>query len=86
MSQGNKYSSSYRLKSGTRRTGPSGVHDGTYTADYKFISGAGELDECNGLTINDGTYAYIITKEFPFVPRCWRGLPDRTFIDRPDGR
>ena len=45
-----------------------------------------ELDECNGLTIDDGTYAYIITKEFPFVPRCWRGLPDRTFIDRPDGR
>lgn len=86
VSQGNKYSSSYRLKSGTRRTGPSGVYDGTYTADYKFISDAGELDECNGLTINDGTYAYIITKEFPFVPRCWRGLPDRTFIDRPDGR
>ena len=55
------------------------MHDGTYIADYKFISGAGELDECNGLTIDDGTYAYIITKEFPFVPRCWRGLPDRTF-------
>ena len=86
VSQSNKYSSSYRLKSGMRRNGPPGVHDGTYTADFKFVSGAGELDECNGLTINDGTYAYIITKGFPFIPRCWRGLPDRTFIDRPDGR
>ena len=86
VSQSNKYSSSYRLKSGARRTGPPGVHDGTYTADFRFVSGAGELDECNGLTKNDGIYAYVLTKEFPFVPRCWRGLPDRTFINRPDGR
>lgn len=86
VSQSNKYLSSYRLKSGTRRTGPPGAHDGTYTADYKFVRGAGELDECNGLKRNDGPYAYILTKKFPFVPRCWRGSPDRTFINRPDGR
>lgn len=86
VSQSNKYLSSYRLKSGARHTGPPGAHDGTYTADFKFVKGAGELDECNGLIKNDGLYAYILTEKFPFVPRCWRGSPDRSFINRPDSR
>jgi hypothetical protein len=27
----------------------------------------------------DGTYYYVITDEFPFVPRCFAGDPDSTF-------
>lgn len=31
------------------------------------------MDECNGATI-DGEYAYFLTEEFPFIPRCHVGV------------
>ncbi len=46
--------------------------DGTYASDWVYVDGLGELDQCNG-TIVDGTYAYIVTEEYPFVPRCLMG-------------
>lgn len=45
--------------------------DGTYTSDWVF-TGAGHLDECNGVTI-DGQYAYIMTDEYPYISRCLMG-------------
>jgi hypothetical protein len=76
--------SSYRLKSGQRPSGgdqPGGTYDGTFTADYVYVPGLGDLDECNGkLTVTpdfpNGTYAYFLTTDYPVVPRCVMGTPD----------
>lgn len=46
--------------------------DGTYVSDWQYTQGSGDLDECNGITIN-GTYVYFITDEYPFIPRCLNG-------------
>ena len=46
--------------------------DGTYTSDWEYISGHGELDECNGTFIED-QYIYVITNEFPYISRCLNG-------------
>lgn len=81
----NKFQSSYQLKKGKRPSGPLGVYDGKYTEDFKFVYGSGNLDKCNG--INFGIrYIYIVTKSFPYIPRCWSGTPDQTFLRRPDNR
>jgi hypothetical protein len=76
--------SSYRVKKGTRPNGPGGAYDGTFVADYEYVAGAGNLDECNGLTgvtpeYPKGIYHYVLTEEFPFVPRMYRGTPDASF-------
>ena len=72
--------SSYQLRSGTRPSGPGGGYDGTFVEDYVYVAGAGDLDACNGKdTVTpefpNGTYAYFLTDEFPYVPRCWVGTP-----------
>lgn len=46
--------------------------DGTYTSDWKYMQGLGDLDECNGMKV-DGEYAYFITEEFPYISRCLKG-------------
>ncbi len=76
--------SSYQLKSGTRPSGPGGTYDGTFTADYAYVHGSGDLDECNGRVgvtpdYPQGIYAYFITKDFPLIPRCFKGTPDSSF-------
>ncbi len=48
--------------------------DGSYTSDYVYDEAAGDLDACNGTTI-DGTYAYIVTDTYPFIGRCLNGEP-----------
>ncbi len=76
-----KARSSYQLKSGSRPSGsgnPGGVYDGTYRDDYEFVSGLGDLDSCNGMTVN-GIYGYYITDEFPYMTNCFRGTPDTSF-------
>ena len=78
-----KFESSYQLKNGSRDGGPGGVHDGTYTQDFEFKYGAGDLDECNGIDTNEHGYIYLITEEFPFIPRCWKGSPHPSFKSRP---
>lgn len=82
-----KLRSSYRLKQGQRPDepeGPGGKYDGTFTADYEFVEGLGDLDECNGRTgvtpeFPDGTYYYVLTDRYPFIPRLFRGEPDDSF-------
>ena len=79
--------SSWRLKKGERPggdAGPGGAYDGTYTQDFEYIAGSGDLDECNGRVgvtpeFPQGTYYYTITGEFPFISRSFRGTPDRSF-------
>ena len=79
----NKFKSSYQLKEGSRSGGPGGLHDGTYTQDFEFEHGAGDLDECNGINTSEHGYIYLITEEFPFIPRCWKGSPHPSFKSHP---
>ena len=82
--------SSYRLKRGSRPAGPrepGGHYDGTFVADYEYVTGLGDLDECNGRfgitpDFPQGTYAYFLTSGWPVIPRCFRGTPSRSFRDR----
>lgn len=76
--------SSYRVKAGQRPSGPGGAYDGTFVADYEYVEGLGDLDECNGRVgttpdYPNGTYHYYLTSTFPFIPRCWKGTPDESF-------
>lgn len=75
---------SYRLKAGARPDGPGGAHDGTFGKDWAYVAGSGDLDECNGRMgktpeFPAGTYYYVLTDDYPFVPRLWRGTPDSSF-------
>lgn len=77
--------SSYKIKNGNREGGPGGPFDGTYAEDYEFVEGAGDLDECNGRFgmvpgRSEPTYAYFITNDFPYVPRCLVGIADQSFL------
>ncbi|MGB0733877.1 MAG: YHYH protein, partial [Pontibacterium sp.] len=43
------------------------------------------LDECNGRfgvtnEYPNGTYHYVISTEYPYIPRCFHGKPDRSFM------
>jgi hypothetical protein len=85
--------SSYRLKSGSRPGGndsPGGAYDGSFSSDYEFVASAGDLDEFNGRTgvtpeFPKGTFYYVLTDNWPFVPRLFRGTPDATFRKGPPG-
>lgn len=51
---------------------------GTFTQDYEYVAGSGDLDECNGRTgvtpeYPQGTYHYYITDTFPYIQRCVKG-------------
>jgi hypothetical protein len=78
----------YRLRDGQRKDGPKGRFDGRFVEDFAFDPAWGDLDECNGRTgptpeYPDGTYYYVVTDEFPFVPRLYRGQPDPSFRHGP---
>ncbi len=69
---GSDIKSSWQLKSGTRSTAPGGAYDGTYNQDFQYVAGSGNLDQCNGGTMN-GKYVYFATDNYPFFPRCAYG-------------
>ena len=87
---GQSMTSSYRLKSGARPGGsnaPGGTYDGTFHADYVYVSGAGNLDECNGaMTVSaeypSGTYAYFLSEDYPVTPICHKGTVSSSFSPR----
>lgn len=82
-----EFASSYRVKMGSRPSGggnPGGTYDGTFTNDYEYVAGLGDLDECNGRLVRtpdfpDGTYAYFLSQTWPVVPRCYKGTPSPDF-------
>ena len=52
--------------------------------DYEYIEGQGDLDEANGRTgvtpeFPNGTYYYVVTDEFPGIPRYLVGDPSKDF-------
>jgi len=77
---------SYTLKSGERESDPGGAYDGTYTQDYEYSEGLGDLDEANGRfgktpDFPNGTYAYFLTDEYPQIPRYLAGTVDTSFSE-----
>ena len=88
-----KLTASYRIKQGQRpggSEGPGGAYDGSFTRDWEYVPGHGDLDAFNGrFTVTPefpgGTYAYFLTWEYPFVPRRFKGTPDQSFLQRPRG-
>ena len=78
---------SFQLKSGLRPgdgiAEPCGAYTGKYSADFDYICGKGDLDQCNGieapitLTTALGTetfdYYYVITTDYPQIGRCMVG-------------
>ena len=78
-----KAKSGYTLKQGERPMGqgnPGGTYNGLYRSDYEFTN-AGDLDECNGMTVN-GVYGYYVTDAYPWIIACLKGTPDPSF-DKP---
>ncbi len=73
--------SGYELKSGSRpgpdNDNPGGTYDGEYIDDYEF-TGTGDLDECNGMTVN-GQYGYYTTESYPWMMGCYSGTLDSSF-------
>ena len=59
----NKVKSSYRYVGGS---------DNAYEAN-EYVAGLGDLDECNGMTRPDGSYAYYATDFFPYTYACYKG-------------
>lgn len=85
---GSPLSSSFRLKTGERpgdgESAPCGEYTGIYTNDFEYVEGLGDLDECNGRygatpEYPSGTYYYVLTSTFPFLPRCLKGTPSADF-------
>ncbi len=89
-----KLTSSYRIKQGKRPRGegsPGGNYDGSFTLDYEYITGNGDLDECGGRfgvtpEFPEGTYYYVLTDDYPFIPRLFKGTPDPSFNTRGNRR
>ncbi len=76
-----KIESSYQLKAGQRPSGdgePGGSYDGAFRDDYEYLEGSGDLDECNGMTIN-GQYGYFVTDQYPYIVGCFKGTIDDSF-------
>ena len=78
---------SWEVRSGTRASGPGGAYDGTFREDWEFVSGSGDLDECNGRfgptpEFPAGIYHYYVTDDYPYIPRCVFGTPDTSFRTR----
>lgn len=70
--------SSYELKSGTRPSGPGGRYNGDFVEDYEYVVDSGDLDAANGRfqktpEFPKGSYCYILSTEFPVIPRAFRG-------------
>ena len=77
-----EFSSSYDLKNGERSgdgiTAPDGLYDGNYIQDYVYIESNSELDACGGRfavtpEYPEGTYYYVLTDNWPYIPRCLNG-------------
>ncbi len=73
--------SGYTLKEGNRPgpddNNPGGSYNGLYVDDYEFTN-AGDLDACNGMTVN-GQYGYYVTDSYPWIIGCHSGTPDPSF-------
>ena len=63
---------------------PTGKPDGSFGLDFEYVAGHGDLDEFGGRSgvtpeFPKGTYYYVMTEEYPFIPRKFKGTPDPSF-------
>ncbi len=70
--------------------GAGGRYNGRYTGDFEFVANADDLDAANGRfgvtpEYPNGTVCYVVTNEYPFISRLFRGRPDRSFYKHPGG-
>ncbi len=82
-SKSGQYTTSYVLWD-DEREGVNCVHDrnedivfmsektGSFAQDWEQDDSYGDLDQCNGMML-DGEYIYLVTDEYPYVPRCLMG-------------
>ena len=63
---------SYNSKPNTKEDLEGTIANGTFVQDWEYVKGLGDLDKCNGIRIK-GSYAYIVTDEYPYVNRCLNG-------------
>ena len=47
--------------------------DNTWEA-HVYVEALSPLDECNGMTLADGSYAYFATDTFPYILGCYHGV------------
>ena len=71
---------SWRVKTTADAGRPSAasVPMGTFTQDYEYVEGLGDLDQCNGRygvtpEFPNGIYHYYLTETFPYIQRCMKG-------------
>jgi hypothetical protein len=81
--------SGYRVKKGARPAdgGPGGNYDGSFVQDYEWVAGQGDLDASNGRhgvtpEFPQGTYYYVLTDHYPYIPRQFAGKADGSFERR----
>ena len=53
-------------------------YDGQFIGDHEYVAGSGDLDECNGMTV-DGQYGYYVTRDYPYALTCFSGTPSQGF-------
>lgn len=71
---------SYQIKTtpDANRPATSTFAMGTFTQDYEYVAGSGDLDECSGRTgvtpeFPKGIYHYFATDTYPYLQRCVKG-------------
>ncbi|NBY37132.1 MAG: YHYH protein, partial [Verrucomicrobia bacterium] len=57
---------------------------GSFGLDFEYVAGSGDLDAFGGRSgvtpeFPKGTYYYVMTEEYPFIPRKFKGTPDPSF-------
>ena len=72
---------------GIRNAGPGGAYDGSFVQDYEYVESLGDLDDTNGRRgvtpeYPKGTYYYVVTDTYPYIPRGFKGHPDESFRRR----
>jgi hypothetical protein len=72
--------SSYQLSTNVSSSRPSTAtyQLGTFSQDWQYVEGSGDLDECNGRVgvtpeFPEGIYHYYATDTFPYFQRCVKG-------------
>jgi hypothetical protein len=59
---------------------------GTFSRDWDYVAGSGDLDACNGRfdvtpEFPGGIYHYYATDTYPYIQRCVKGTPARAMAD-----
>ena len=76
-----------RMRPGDGISSSDEPYDGTYVRDYQYIKSEGNLDEVNGrfgatLEFPKGIYYYVITDDFPSIPKYLVDEPSVDFVKK----